>query len=306
MTELAAVLRAGHLTRAGLARWAGTERLSALPALVPALAARPVVPASALLALFVAGAEVEAELVAAPIVARADLVARAGNRVRARLALLPLGDALVACDRLDAPDERGRACWPDDSSYHLALALPPGPHARWIDLGCGSAFAQLWRPRLAAELAGADANPHVLARARLGAELAGVALALHEADVADGVPGTYELVSCNAPIPGGADSPMWRATGADFVPRLIAGSRVLAAPGATIVIHAALAALAALADEPGERVIVSYTPAGVPGFAVAWWRPDAAPLAITARRELTAERPHLTHGDRVAALRGEL
>jgi len=33
--------------------------------------------------------------------------------------------------RLDAPTERALVCWPDDSSHHLATAIPPGRRADW-------------------------------------------------------------------------------------------------------------------------------------------------------------------------------
>jgi hypothetical protein len=79
--------------------------------------------------------------------------------------------------------------------------------------------------------------------------------------------------------------------------------------GGTIVVHAALdALLAALPGEAaGELVIVAYTPAEAPReFAVAWWRPDANPCRVLARRALTPDRPHLDHTDREAAVAGTL
>lgn len=60
--------------------------------------------------------------------------------------------------------------------------------------------------------------------------------------------------------------------------------------------------LPVLADAPGERAVVTYTPDGVPGFAVAWWRPDAPARFATARRPLTPDRPHVDPRDRDAAL----
>ena len=66
-----------------------------------------------------------------------------------------------------------------------------------------------------------------------------------------------------------------------------------------------------LTDNWGELVLVAYTPAdhalgGGREFAVAWWRPDAAPCRVLARRELAPARPHVDHTDREAALAGTL
>jgi SAM-dependent methyltransferase len=306
MSTLGAALRHAGLHRRALAAWAGTDRLSALARLVPGLRGRQVTPASALLASFVAGAPLDRAALPVPLVRALD---EAGviDGTYARVALLPLGEALLACDRADAPDDALRACWPDDSSYHLALALPPERRARWLDLGCGSAFAQLWRPELATVRAGSDVNPRALAHARLGAELSGIALELAASDAGASMAGTWDLVTCNAPIPGNDQLPVWQSAGPGLLATVAADARRLVAPGGTIVLHAALDALEPLlAAASGERVTVAYTPPDVVQFGITWWRPDAAPLAISARRELDPGRPHLTHADRIAALRHEL
>jgi hypothetical protein len=72
-----------------------------------------------------------------------------------------------------------------------------------------------------------------------------------------------------------------------------------------IVVHAACEAiLQALEDAAGERVVVTYTPASVRGFAVAWWRPDAPDRFVAVRRELQPDRPHIDPRDREEALAG--
>ena len=312
LSALGASLRAAGLSPRALAAWAGSDRLSALPFVVPARP-RAGTAASAALELFVAGDEVAAERVKRLDVAglaAAGLVEVAGTAVRARVAVLPLGQALLVCDRLDAAPEPELVCWPDDSSYHLALAPPPGGRARWIDLGCGSAFAPLARPGLARAIAGTDLNPRAVHHAELGAALSGIAhLRVVAGDLAEPVPADArpaDLVTCNAPIPGDAGAagrPMWRATGADFVARALAAAGTLVAPGGMVVVHAALDALApVIAGLPGERVVLAYTPQGEPAFAVAWWRPDGEARHVAAHRELTATHPHLTHADREAAI----
>jgi SAM-dependent methyltransferase len=295
-------LRAAGLVPRALAAWAGTERLAALPPRLPALRAREPVPAAAALALLVAGAELAADRCRAlPLDAllAAGLVERAGAAVRARVAVLPLGRGLLVCDRADAPAEPELVCWPDDSSHHTAGALPPGRRARWLDLGCGSAFAAIARPDAAARLVGIDLNPRAVAHARLGLALSGIAHAEVALGDAAGDHGAADLVTCNAPIPGDPHAAMWRRTDAGFLARLAAAIPARLLPGGLAIVHTAREALPE--DLPGERVFVAYAP-GAPAFGVLWWRPDAPARAVTAYRELTAARPHLEPRDRDDAL----
>ena len=314
LDEVGKHLRSAGLSPRALAAWAGTERLSTLAAprgeeaLVDELAAREPTPAAIALALFVAGRDIAVEraravlpidaLLAHELVAldtRADLHEDGGRCLRATVAILPAGPSLVVCDRFDAPPTSDKVCWPDDSSYHLASAIPSGRVARWIDLGCGSAFAALTRPELAAEIVGVELNPSAARMARIGAALSGVGhLVVETADVA------YELapaplVTCNAPIPGDGIE-MWRHTAdGDFFARLW---RVI--PERTEDLAVVHAAIAAIPDErlAGERILVRYTPEDVPGFGVLWWRPHAAERHVRTERLLTRARPHIEAADR--------
>ena len=314
LSALGAQLRAAGLHARALAAWAGTHRLSALPARLDAAPA-PRTPASALLAVMVAGVELLRSQLGTLSDATVDalisagLVERSADRLRARVAILPLGPALVVCDRLDAAPERELVCWPDDSSYHLATAIPPGRRDRWLDLGCGSAFAPLARPELARRITGVDLNPRAVRHARLGAALSQIAhLAASQGDVGD-AHAPADLVTCNAPMPDpgerlrGAVPELWRRADASLFDRLWPALAASVAPGGMIVVHAAEDAIRpALAGASGERVIVTYTPDGVPGFAVAWWRPDAPARLAIARRALTPPRPHVDARDRQDAL----
>jgi SAM-dependent methyltransferase len=310
LATLGSRLRYGGLSPRALAAWAGSDRLSALPALLPTR--RPLTPASALLALFVAGDDVPIDRIAdVEALHHAKLVDVAGSLVHARVSLLPLGQSLVVCDRLDTSDSLDIVCWPDDSSYHLALSLPQARHKLWLDLGCGSAFAPLLRPELAESIVAADINERAVAYADLGCELSGIAhVDAVKADLADGVPvelrGSCELVTCNAPIPDPGGSPYrarWRQTDTSFIERLLVQARTFVAPEGMIVVHAALDALEPVLDElTGHRVVVSYTPSEVRGFAIAWWRPDGEDRLVRAYRPLTQWRPHLTHEDRLGAM----
>lgn len=302
MTDLRALgqrLTAAGLTPRALAAWSGTERIASLPWKMSGLAARDPVPAAAALALLVAGAELPldrvrrlplAELVAAGLVEQVD------DRVRARVAVVPLGASLLVCDRASRDDNVDLVCWPDDSSVHLTGALPPGRRTRWIDLGCGSAFAPLARPELATTILGIDINARAVEHARLGAALSGIAhLQVEPGDIAADW-GTAELVTCNAPIPEEPDAAVWRSADAGFFGRLWSAARRCAAPGGEIVVHCTLAAIPD--DLPGEQTIVVYTPPSTKAFAVLWWRPDALARRVVARRTMTPDRPHVDLRDR--------
>ncbi|HEX3758455.1 MAG TPA: class I SAM-dependent methyltransferase [Kofleriaceae bacterium] len=319
LAVLGARLRDAGLHARSLTGWAGTDRLSALPARLDVFAAAAPTPAAAVLALFVAGTDVARDRLRLPDAALDALVAwqlveRDAGRLRARLAVLPLGAALLVCDRADAPLDRDLVCWPDDSSYHLATAIPPGRRASWRDLGCGSAFAPLARPELAEQIAGVDLNPRAVHHARLGAALSGRwQLAVSCGDIGDPQAplDPADLVTCNAPMPAlpGNDRlrtalpEVWRHADPDFFPRLWPALARAVRPGGLAVVHAATTAiLPALAHASGELVVVSYTPDGMPGFAVAWWRPDAPPRLAISGRDLTPERPHLDPRDRDEAL----
>ncbi len=280
------------LTSRALAAWAGTDRLSTLPLHLPS--GPPLTDAAKLFALYVAGDEVELDR------DPDDLVERVGTRLRARVSVLPLAHSLLVCDRLDADSGTDVVCWPDDSSYHLALAIPPGRRRRWLDIATGSAFAPLLRPQLADEIVGTDLNPRAVGYARRGLELSGITHGtVHEADLGAGLEGTFELVTCNAPIPADV-GPLWRATAdATFFARLLEDVPRLLAPGGLVVIHGALASLAPLVEQlAGDRVVVSYVPEGGTQFGIVWWVPDAPARHLVGYRALTPTSPHLTHADR--------
>ena len=184
-------------------------------------------------------------------------------RVHARFAILPTARGVIVCDRHDAADSPDRVCWPDDSSYHLARAIPSGRRASWLDLGCGSAFAMLERPELASRLVGVELDARSVGYARLGATLSGLErLELIEADATTFDPGErFELVTVNPPIPD-ATGPRWRAAAGDVVRKMIARAGELVAPGGLVVAHAALDVLVAIDERAGEQAIVAYTPEG--------------------------------------------
>jgi len=332
--RIGARLHDAGLTARGLAAWSGTDRLAGLPARLGVLTARVPTPAAALLALFVGGAEIAQSMLRIPgtlldeLIAH-DLVECSVGCLRARVAIVPLARALLVCDRHDAASERDRVCWPDDSSYHLATAVPPGRRPDWLDVGCGSAFAALSRPELGIRITGLDITERAVRYARVGAALSGIThLAALRCDVGAVGAGheVAELVTCNAPIPeaglavppgtpalpeagSGPSAPpsrgrpaataeVWRHADPGLFERLWPALRNAVRSGGTIVVHAAAdTVLPALRAADGERVVVTYTPDTVRGFAVAWWRPDAPDRFAATHRALTPERPHIDTRD---------
>jgi len=305
MIELGNRLRAVGLTPRALAAWAGTDRIPALP--IDRLLASDPTQAAIALALFVAGRDVAIDRLHLPIeeLLERGLVERDSTTVHAEVAILPVGRALIVCDRFDAPPTTERVCWPDDSSYHLAGAIPDGRIASWIDLCCGSAFAPLVRPEVAAQITGVELNPQAAHLARLGVGLSGVGhVTIEEGDLAiEQLPAA--LVTCNAPIPDrvtgvGAGIEMWRHTDDELFERLWPTIPERVAPGGLAIVHATLPAIP-FERLAGDRRIVVYTPDDVaPAFGILWWRPDAPDRLAISQRTLTAERPHLDDADREA------
>ena len=287
-----------RITPAALKAWAGTDRLSALPLSVPQ--ERALTKAGALLELFIGGGVVPRD----PTWPDLDgLVADLEGNLRATVSVLPLGKGLIVADRFDTSDSLDYVCWPDDSSYHLATAIPPGRRERWLDLGCGSGCAEVMRPEIATTIVAADLNERATRYARMGFELSGIShVEVVTTDLAAGIEGRFQLVTCNAPIPGNAGS-HWVSTDDAFFPRLFADARRCVTDDGMVVVHGALDALQPeVMGMSGERVVIGYTPEDLRGFGVLWWRPGAPERLVWKRRELTADRPHITFEDRLAVL----
>jgi len=297
---LGAQLRSAGLSPRALAAWAGTDRLSALPSLLPAQVTREPVPAAVALTLFVAGVPLAIDRASSlPLQAlvQSKLLVSDGVTVYAPAAVLPLRESLLICDRLDMPDAVERVSWPDDSSYHLVSAIPNKRRKRWLDLGCGSGFAQLALSNLADVTLGIDINPRAVAYTKQGAALSGADRLEAKQQGVDAVDGARaDLITCNAPLPNAAALAVWRRADPGFFAALWPAIRKNLAEGGEAIVHVALQAIPP--DLPGERVIVSYAP----DLAVLWWRPDAPELAATGARTLTPDRPHLDVRDRDDAI----
>lgn len=312
LADLGRALARCGLTARALAAWCGTSTLARLPERLPTAEPRGTVADT--LALFVAGAALAPARARAclgaslaPCLAHGLLDERGGALVAPR-AILPVGrSSFVVCDPLDEPHPRAPTPWPDDSSHHLCGALANVRAARWLDLGTGSAVAPLVVPQLAPLIVGAELVPRTAAAAALGAALSGQRnLHLVVSDLDDSLTGTWDVVSCNAPIPDPAGvtalpaaSSCWHRTDSAFLPRLGQAIQRLLAPGGLAVLHTALAPLLpVLAELGGDALSVVYTPAEHPTFAVTWWQPHLPTRQRAVRRLLTRDRPHLDGADR--------
>jgi SAM-dependent methyltransferase len=230
----------------------------------------------------------------------AKLLAKHEGLIYAPVSVLPLRDSLIVCDRLDTPDSRERVSWPDDSSYHLLGAIPAKPRRKkWVDIGCGSGFAQLALPNLADEMVGIDVNPRAAQHARQGGLLSGVDRMDARVQDVNGfaLKGQMaDLITCNAPLPDAATQAVWRRADPGFFQALWLTIHDNLQHGGMAIIHCARQLIPA--DLPGERVIVAYAP----DMAVVWWVPTAPELFAMLDRPLTKERPHIDADDREDAL----
>jgi SAM-dependent methyltransferase len=297
---LGAQLRAAGLSPRALASWAGSDRLSALSSLLPAQVTREPVPAAVAGTLFIAGVPLAIDRcknLPVEALVQAKLLATDGAVVWAPAAVLPLRESLIVCDRLDMADAVERVSWPDDSSYHLLSAIPNKRRKRWLDIGCGSGFAQLALPNLADVMLGVDINPRAVGYTRQGGNLSGVDRLEAKAQGVDTVDGARaDLITCNAPLPNAAALAVWRRADPTFFGALWPAIRRNLAEGGEAILHVAQQAIPP--DLPGERTIVTYAP----DLAVLWWRPDAPELVATGARTLTPDRPHVDVRDRDDAI----
>src|SRR5688572_4222366 len=97
---LGAQLRAAGLSPRALATWAGTDRLSALPQILPAHVTREPVPAAVTLSLFVAGVQLDPERAKnLPVdqLLQAKLLAQHQGLIYAPNSILPLKESLIVC-----------------------------------------------------------------------------------------------------------------------------------------------------------------------------------------------------------------
>lgn len=247
------------------------------------------------IALFVAGEAVEAgglgdEL--APLEA-AGWIAREGDRVRARVKLLPLFGLLMASDATLGEQAVGA---PDVSALNTAACLPARLAGAALDVGCGAGLIGLLAARAGANVIGSDVDERALAFARLNADVNGVNIRLAHADLYGAERGPFALIVFNAPLlrapiaidPGAAPRYLASPRGEALALELVRGLAERLAPDGEALLHAQLTpaletALGALAES--GRAAVSLV------FAEA---PDGTRHALTSIRPGRGRRVLLT------------
>lgn len=274
---------------------------------------RDVAPAGLMAHLWVAGTPLSVDRVRARLgqdfemLTSLGLVRCEGPWVRATVAMVPVGQALVVSDRADVAMGRHIALFADDSAFHTLGAVrerAARPRMQWLDVGTGSAIVPLGRPGAAAAVLGTDVNPRAIAMARLGAHLS--AMSHIELEVADllgaaGARAPWDLITFNAPIPegaahGNAETPWYRQGDADILVRFWSGVRELVAREGEVIVHSVLPDSddPASLDLPGRVIVASYTPPGQsPAFGITWWQPAGPSEYHRIALELTPDTPHI-------------
>lgn len=278
------------------------------------------VPSALMAHLWVAGAAVPRARAQARLGGDIELLSELGlitckrDTIRANVAILPVGEALVVSDRADLHRGRDIALFPDDSAFHTLGVVPPRASRaglRWLDVGTGSALVPLARPGAAAHILGTDINPRAIAMAELGAAMSGVRhieLAVADLVGAGQETGPWDRITFNAPIPAGVqerglpdtgqtreDAPWYRWGAPDILNRFWTEVRELVAPGGEVLVHSWLPdeGYPTSLDLPGSTIAMSYTPRGHTAFGITWWRPDGPSESRRISQELSEQIPHL-------------
>ncbi|HZS41599.1 MAG TPA: methyltransferase [Polyangia bacterium] len=243
------------------------------------------------IALLVAGESVEEAALgvldeaARAALVEAQLVERAGDRLRARVALWPLDGLLLASDRLDAGADAVGA--PDLSALNLAASLPARTGGAALDVGCGAGVAALLASRAGARAIGSDVDARALDFARLNALINDRDARFVEADLLGAAAGErFALVTFNAPLlraPLASSDPHAPARytqsprGEALALEFLDGLAGVLAPGGEALLHAQLtpAVERALDDWAARAEVVSLR------FATAL---DGTPHALTSIR----------------------
>ncbi len=213
---------------------------------------------------------------------------REGGAIVPRVAILPIEDRFVLCEPVATPPNRDLVAAPDLSAYHLIDQIRDRRPASWLDVATGTGVVGLAGRRSGGGLlVGCDRNRRALAFAEVGARLSGCRdVSWYEGDLFDALePGRrFDLVTFNPPLveldddDAGGELPLYMAGAAGLRARFweeVPG-RVL--PGASVVVHSALAAdepeLPAAIGLPGALDVHVFRLGPCDRFAITVWRPD--------------------------------
>jgi SAM-dependent methyltransferase len=125
---------------------------------------------------------------------------RQGDRVRARVALLPVMGLILASDRIDqaGPDA---VVMIDLSALNLARCLPPRMDGTTLDVGCGAGLLALLCARAGADALGSDVDRRSLQAAAINAEINDLRPRWFVSDLMKQVPrARFDVVTFNSPL----------------------------------------------------------------------------------------------------------
>jgi SAM-dependent methyltransferase len=234
---------AQELRRAGyeLARCA--ERLDVFPRLGvnfwreirPGWRARPQDPIDNLIALFIDGQPVRADLIAKQLSAafidaalEMRLVQRDGGMLRSDYCLFPCFGKYVVTDQADKNTAINQVMFLWGESYLLGGLVHRKPRRRAIDLGTGSGVHALLASEHCARAVGGDVSPRALAFANFNAGLNGAGnVDFVASDLLDSIEGSCDLLTANPPYApdtaAAAGENFWSggANGIDLLKRVV-------------------------------------------------------------------------------------
>ena len=234
----------------------------------------------------------------------AHLLETVDSRLRATVALFPVGDSLVMTDRIDTRPHAEIVEFPDDSTYHLLHCLPSKRVPRWLDVGTGCGLLPLAKPKLANQIVGTDFHARALDFAAAGISLT-TNRHIHLAcmDLLDGMKGQWDLITFNAPIPPEAgiseqsSTPYRNSNKRGLLEIFWKQALQMVSPNGEVLVHSwqSREHYPENLQLPGQAVALRYAEktTSTNCFGITHWKPNTPKKALRIYIELTRDSPHL-------------
>ena len=311
--QLAAAFRDHGLSERAVLSCFGVRSLAHVPGriLIHPMSV-PNTPASLLPRIFIAGQAVRLERLQKLLGNMVDTLVETqlanivNGRVRANVAVFPVGDSLAMSDRADCTSGRNVAQFPDDSAYHMLHCLPTKRQARWLDIGTGCALLPLARPQLSKQIIATDIHRRALDFARAGLKMSTARhIQLVQTNLSSGLEGSWQLITFNAPVPqeitnNWRSAPPYRASDEPgLLDRFWLEATRLVADDGEVLVHSWQPTddYPECLGLPGRVVALRYTPLDSEHhFGVTRWWPSRRDEARLVRVDLDYKRPHVHRG----------